>query len=123
MDIENFRAEPGIDKQTATCKKPPRHKNGEPFLRGPIPCNWLVAAMRLPSSALSVGLVLWFLAGCKKSRKISPTGQMWRKFGVHRNSAYRGLEHLERAGLVSVSRHSGRCPIVTIQPAPTQEGV
>jgi hypothetical protein len=121
MDIENFRAESSGKRRSRLYQKPPRHKQGELFLRGPIPWNWLSIAMDLPPTAVRVGLALWFLAGCKKSGEISPTWRTWRKCGVHRNSAYRGLEYLERAGLVSVKRHRGRCPIVTLQPAPIQE--
>jgi hypothetical protein len=65
-------------------------------------------------AALRVGLALWYLAGCAKSREVKPTWATWRLFGLHRVSAHRGLERLERAKLVRVNRHRGRCPIVTI---------
>jgi hypothetical protein len=37
------------------------------------------------------------------------------EFGVGRFAAYRGLAALERAKLVHVERHRGRCPLVTIR--------
>jgi hypothetical protein len=39
-------------------KKPPRHRSGEKFLKGPIPLLWLIQAGRLPGKALHVGLLL-----------------------------------------------------------------
>lgn len=94
--------------------KPPRHKPGELFLRGPIPLDWLAAAAHQPGKSLHVGLGLWFLAGIKKSREIALSGSVLRGLGVKRHSGYRGLVWLEQAGLVRVVRHSGRNPIVTL---------
>ena len=92
----------------------PRHKPGDKFLKGPIPWRWLETAGQQPGSALHVGVVLWFLAGLKRTRTVALSGTVLRGFGVKRHSAYRGLESLERAGLVGVERHPGRNPIVTL---------
>lgn len=94
--------------------KLPRHKAGERFLKGPIPWIWLSTAAELPGKALHVAIVVWFLAGVKRSRTVALSGSMLRGFGVKRHSGYRGLASLEQAGLVSVSRQSGRNPVVTI---------
>jgi hypothetical protein len=37
-----------------------------------------------------------------------------REFGVSRQATYRGLAAIEAAGLATVDRHVGRCPLVTI---------
>lgn len=58
---------------------------------------------------------MWYLAGLKKSRTVSPTWDVWRRFGLPPDAGRRGLAALERAGLVTVDRHVGRCPVVTIQ--------
>lgn len=87
-----------------TSQKPPRHKRGQEFLCGPVPLPWLRQAATLRGKALAVGIALWFKA----------TGTLWGKLGIHRKSAYRGLSALETAGLITVVRHAGRAPVVTI---------
>jgi hypothetical protein len=102
---------------------PPRHRRGEWFLKGPIPLKWLAQASGLPGKALHVGVAIWFLAGMKKSSTVSLAAAVLRTFGVSRHSVYRALSALESAALVSVDRHRGRNPIVTLleagQPQPT----
>ena len=39
-----------------------------PFIKGPIPLAWMMAAAMLPGKSLHVGLVLWYLAGLKKTK-------------------------------------------------------
>jgi hypothetical protein len=97
----------------------PRHKPGEKFLKGPIPLNWLGMAAAQPGKALHVGLAIWFWAGVRRSRQV-PFRMLWLKttLGVDRCSAYRGLDALERVGLVSVIRHRGRKSLVTLLDAP-----
>ena len=64
--------------------------------------------------ALRVGLALWYLAGVTKRRAVKPTWDTWQRFGLSPDAGRRGLVALERAGLVAVDRHPGRCPVVTI---------
>ncbi len=104
----------------ATGTRPPRHRPGEKFLKGPIPWNWLSSAAREPGKALHVAIVLWLLAGIKRTRTIALSGSVLRGLGVNRHSGYRGLGSLEAAGLVSVVRHPGRNPVVTIREVATE---
>jgi hypothetical protein len=93
----------------------PRHVRGERFLRGPIPLFWLSVAARLPGHALHVALQLWHWAGIKGSAQINLSmADMEKQLGVSRFSGARGLKALEQAGLISVIRHRGRHPVVTI---------
>ncbi len=92
----------------------PRPQGGRYFLKGPIPLDWLEIAARLPGRSLHVGISLWFLGGMHRSRVIALSNHTSRRFGLDRNSKYRGLEWLERAGLICVQRKMGRAPIVTI---------
>ncbi len=92
----------------------PRHKPGGMFLKGPIPLNWLSPAALLPGKTLSVGIAIWFMAGIKKNNTIRLTGKTMIQFGVKRKAGYRALQRLEQAGLISVKRGIGRCPVVTI---------
>lgn len=115
IDLEQFRARRGVEPQPAKRQRPPRHRSGEWFLKGPIPGAWLTRAAVLSYRALRVGLAIWYLVGLKKCRAVKPTWETWKRFGLSRDAARHGLAALEGAGLVSVDRHRGRCPVVTIQ--------
>ena len=102
----------------------PRHKSGEHFLRGPIPLDWLCAAARAAGhgSGFQVAIALWYLSGLnRQSNTVKLKGSILREMGVDRHAGYRGLAALERAGLVSVERHSGRVPVVTLLSAGAPE--
>ena len=106
---------------TATpSKRPPRHKTGERFLKGPIPWSWLTAAARLPGKALHVAIMLWFKAGIAKRRTVSVSHSVLKQLGVGRNAARRGLAALESAELVTVDRKPGRSPTVTLLDHPEE---
>ena len=80
----------------------------------PCPLPWLRRAATLRGKALAVGIALWFKAGVTKRAEVKATGTLWEKLGIHRKSAYRGLSALETAGLITIVRHAGRAPLVTI---------
>lgn len=116
-DLEGFRTKrPPLPP---TNDQPPRHRQGQKFLQGPIPLAWLTTAGRLPGQALHVGIGLWFRAGLRKSATVALSQATLREFGVTRWSAYRGLRELERAGLVNVRRSRGRLARVTLLEPPT----
>jgi hypothetical protein len=94
--------------------KVPRHKAGDRFLKGPVPWNWITAAAKLRGKALQVAVALWFLAGLKRSGRVALPLSSLAEMGVDRFAASRGLAALEKSGLISVIRHSGRKPIVTL---------
>ena len=83
-------------------------------LYGPIPWNWWLPASRLPGKSLQVGAVCWLLAGWERSADFELALEGWADLGLSRFSASRGLDELERAKLVSVSRTPGRSPVVTV---------
>lgn len=101
----------------------PRRKSGDLFLKGPIPWSWLQRAADLPGRALAVGLVIWHLHGLRKSRTVRVTQSQTRSLGLSPRVARRGLATLETAGLVSVNRHRGRGPDVTVLDAPVATSV
>lgn len=92
-----------------------RKRNGERFLRGPVPLVWLTQAARLTGKALTVGMAVWYLRGMRNADPVSLTPATWEQFGLDRFAVWRGLKQLEAAGLVTVERHRGRCPLVTIR--------
>ena len=95
-------------------QRPPRHRVGEEFLKGPIPLPWLQRAATLPGKALATSLALWFMAGLTKNRTVKLSRAVAERFNVGRKATARCLRLLENADLVSVKRHPGRCPVVTI---------
>lgn len=104
-----------VPKQNPEGKKPPpRHAPGEKFIKGPIPWDWITAAARLPGKALHVAAAIWLLAGIKREGTVKLSASVLREMGVARNAYYRGLDQLEKAGLVSVTRGKGQLPIVKI---------
>jgi hypothetical protein len=114
LDLDQFRL-PSAPPGGVEPQKPPRHRKGEQFLKGPIPLAWLQAAARQPGAAVLVGLELWFWAGIKKSRDVSISLSHLRIApGTSRSSAGRGLRALEQARLVLVQRDPGRKPRVTL---------
>jgi hypothetical protein len=60
-------------------------------------------------------LAVWYLAGLKRTATVRPTSKTWQLFGLSQPSAWRSLNALEAAGLVSIDRGRGRCPLVTIK--------
>ena len=94
--------------------KPPRHRSGQKFLKGPIPLSWLCSAALLPGKTLAVSMALWFKAGVTETDTVRFTKSLRSQFNVGPKSASRCLKLLEEAKLVAVKRGSGRCPVVTI---------
>lgn len=114
LDLEQFRANPDGQAKLRKSHRPPKHKSGEWFLKGPIPGPWLAQAVKLSGRTLRVGLALWYLVGLKSSRSVKPTWETWRRFELSPDAGRRGLAALEAAGLVSVDRRPGCCPVVTL---------
>ncbi len=87
---------------------PPNRKPYKRFIKGPIPLEWIQAAARLPGRSLHVGLVLWYLAGVRRSKQGPISYTVASHFGLSRHVVYRGLAWLEEAGLITVLRKHGR---------------
>jgi hypothetical protein len=83
-------------------------------LYGPIPWNWWLPASWLPGKSLQVASVCWLLAAWGRSADFELALDDWAEFGLSGFSASRGLDELERAGLVSVGRRSGKPNAVTM---------
>jgi hypothetical protein len=108
-----LRSKPKTDALTKfKAAKPKKGIEGE-FL-SPVPLNWLCAAASLPGKALAVGIALWFLVGCRKTKTVSLPRRTMTRFSIGRKAAHRGLLLLEKAGLVHVRQMTGRSHIVTV---------
>ena len=109
---------PGELDPTPTPTGPPRHRQGEPFLRGPIPWAWVTTAAALPGKSLAVGLVLWREAGCVTRRTVRVTLARLAGPLLSVDAARRGVRALERVGLVTVEHRPGCGLVVTLNDAP-----
>lgn len=111
-DVDRLRLARGSIRRAN--ERPPRHKSGDRFLKGPIPLVWLEAAARLPGKSLHAGVALWYAAGLTRSASVPLSNVAGDRFGLDRNAKYRALAWLEGAGLVRVERKLGRAPVVTL---------
>lgn len=122
-DLARFRA---AEKQLPSRRsRALRFIQGDRFLRGPIPMRWLSAAAALPGRSLHVAVAIRMVEGLEDR----PTGlrlnaRVLSELAIDRYAKYRALRHLERAGLIAVSRGAGRKEVIAILPvpAPTNEG-
>ena len=123
IDLKKFTLPPSLAPKRLDNKTLPKHGKEDKFLKGPIPWNWLSMAGKISGKgkALHVAITLWFTAGIKKNRTITLSYKVLKEMGVERNATYRGLDALEKAGLVSTSKHRGRCPVVTINDCPKKK--
>ncbi|RXZ43125.1 hypothetical protein [Crenobacter cavernae] len=90
------------------------------FIKGPLPLEWMKCAGRLPGKTLQVGLLLWYLAGLKKTRTVRLGSKILAEMGVSRDAKYDALARLREAGLIAVEQRPGQAPWVTLlEPPPT----
>jgi hypothetical protein len=121
IDFEELRFEQCSETLVSKAKRPEsrrwiyKPKSGEQFLRGPYPWEWFRRAAKSPGKALHVAVAIWRFAGLRRSAEVRLNLSRLMEMGVTRDSARRGLRALETAGLVSVQRHPGRKPIITLR--------
>jgi len=114
-DLAGFRVSgPIVPKRRGSRRSKRRGR----FLRGPIPMDWLEMAMRLPGSALHVGMMLWHFKGLRKSDTFKISLAELTCGVICRDTVRRGLNNLETARLASVVRQRGRKLKVTILSGP-----
>jgi len=113
LDIDKLRLNNDLPIKSSSGNKTYKRIAGK-FLKGPIPLKWLEKAPPLKGKALALSICLWFLKGVSRSDTVKVSYKLLNDFKVSRESAYRGLESLEAEGLISVERHPGRSPVVTI---------
>jgi DNA-binding transcriptional ArsR family regulator len=80
-----------------------------PFVQGPIPLKWLQLAMKLGGACLSVGLILWYLRGLKKSITFKVgLKELADLIGRSWQTTQRALSAIEKANLITIERREGR---------------
>jgi hypothetical protein len=103
LDLENY-AEPAS-------ASPPQNKP-IPYLT--VPLDWITAAAALPGKAALAAVRIAYLARVRKTKSVKP-GYVQLQRHAPRRTIHRGIITLERAGLVSVKRSSGRSLLITLQ--------
>ena len=119
ITINEFRM---TDVVTPELEKKPtaRKRQLGPFIKGPVPCEWLRRCWPLPKRAMALGLFLWHISGMEKkgkALKVRPE-RVKKEFGLSSKSVYRALHDLEKAELITCERKRGRCArvhIVTVE--------
>lgn len=101
----------GWDRTTSTHRE---RKTTDLFIKGPIPLGWVTRANALPGKAGAVGMALWFLAGIKSGVTFKVTAEARRVAACSRQAFSRGLDALEDAKLIAVTRQVGCSPEVTM---------
>jgi hypothetical protein len=112
FDPDRLRLEGAeLDTFLKAPKRQRRRQQGR-FLRGPIPWSWISRAHSLPGQALAVGLCLWQRAGWQRTGKQNqPKVQLClAQVGLPMDiqAARRALHQLAEAGLVGITRRTGR---------------
>jgi hypothetical protein len=106
-DLDRLRLPAEFIGDVSTRKRPPRHRPGDPFIKGPIPYAWISTACRLPGPGLHVAMACRFLCSRFRSENRWGLDAVTRGLQVSIRSAQRGLHAAELAGLVSVEREPG----------------
>ena len=83
-------------------------------LLGTVPWGWIAVAAHLPGKSLHVAIALWHAAVLHRADTVSFSNLTAHRFGLDRNSKYRGLTWLEEAGLARIERRLGQSPRVTL---------
>src|SRR3954471_21969909 len=113
-DLDQLRLPPGMIGNLAGRRRPPRHRQGDPFLKGPIPFAWIASACRLPGSGLHVATTFRFLCGRYRPENRWGLESVAEAFGADSKTARRGLHAAELAGLLTVEREPGCKLVVSI---------
>nr|WP_315473029.1 hypothetical protein [uncultured Undibacterium sp.] len=94
--------------------------NSAPFIKGPLPLDWMHRAGRLNGKSLHVALELYRLVGFHTdgSKTVELSNKQLAKFGVSRDTKYEALKRLREAGLIRIEQQSGRLPKITLLDCP-----
>ena len=89
--------------------------NGRPFVKGPIPLDWLGMAAKLPGKCLNVAMAICWLAGMSDGKPFKLTAKALRNLNVSDDTARDCLHRMEQAGLILVDRQPGQRPSICIR--------
>ncbi len=105
-----------VEMQRATANLPPRRKGKarrDAFVK--VPLWWFEAATRATGTPQAfVCIWLLHLAWKKRNTTFPLSNAQLADSGAERRAKRRALANLEKAGLITVDRHHGRAPRVTL---------
>lgn len=119
-------AMPGASKKTREKTSRRSHKAAIPFIRGPIPLNWITKASALSRSASRLSIALWYRLGLtgqhvdltspnEKPLVVRIDRQLRENCSLERWHVSEGVRDLTTAGLIRpVKAGRGRCPEVQV---------
>ena len=120
-DLDRLRLPAELVSDVSARRRPPRHRPGDPFIKGPISYPWLASACRLPGSGLHVAMACRFLCGRYRRPNRWGLDAIARGLRVSMRSAQRGLHAAELAGLLAVEREPGCKLAVSVLELPGPE--
>ena len=117
VDLDRYRLPAELVGELLSRRRPPRHRPGESFIKGPIPFDWVASASRLPGSGFRVAMACRFL--CCRYRAPNRWGleSIARGLCLSSKSTRRGLHAAELAGVLTVERRPG-CKLAVSIPSP-----
>ncbi len=123
-ELDRLRLPIGMVVETGGRRLPPRHRPGDPFIKGPVAHAWIASASRLPGAGLHVAMAYRFYGNRFRFKR---RGLQWgvqdvaRGLRISDDSARRGLHEAELAGLLSVAREPGCKLAVSVLDLPVPE--
>jgi hypothetical protein len=120
-DLDRLRLPAEKVGNLESSRRPPRHRPGEPFIKGPIPYAWIASACRLPAAGLRVAMAFRFLCCRFRSENRWGPDTIARGLRISDDSVRRGLHSAELAGLLAVEREPGCKLAVSVLDLPEPE--
>jgi DNA-binding MarR family transcriptional regulator len=107
-DIKQTEVETNLTRRS-------RVRRTERFLKGPIALPEIAAASRLPGKALAVLLAIHHQSDLTGKPSVTLPARLLADLGISRGAKSRGLQLLEKAGLVTLARSRGRAAKVQLK--------
>jgi len=124
IDVETFRLDKTLCDVPSTKpkikSKPKIDKYYEPGTKfiASIPLTWIAEAAKLPGHTLHVALAIMYVAGMKRGKEVVLTRYHFDLFSTARGPTRRGLDALQKAGLIQYIKvgHSYKVTVLAIEP-------
>jgi hypothetical protein len=120
-DLDRLRLPSERVGSLETRRRPPRHRPGDPFIKGPVPHAWIASACRLPGAGLQVAIASRFLCCRFRSENRWGLDVIADGLRISTRSARRGFHSAELAGLLAVEREPGCKLAVSVLDLPEPE--
>ena len=111
QDIKETEVETDLVRQS-------KIRGGQRFLKGPIPLPDIAIAARLPGQALALFLAVHHQTALTGKPSVTLPARLLADLGISRGAKSRGLQALEKAGLVTVARSRGRAARIQLRTTP-----